>query len=195
MPRWAFEKLPGAPDALGTRMQSVGEVMAIGRTFEESLQKALRGLELGRAGLNCDEGERRFEEIPLDQLVALATVPTPDRPFQLESALRRGVGVDQLAEATGIDPWFLDRFAGIVAERNRLAQLSEDALQRCTRLATHAYETAYSDDTEPPRPGAFGALAGGTGAGLSASASPTPSSRTCSADRRMRPGRLAWRLG
>jgi carbamoyl-phosphate synthase large subunit len=124
VPRWAFEKLPGAPDSLGTRMQSVGEVMAIGRTFEESLQKALRGLELGRAGLNCDPGERRFDELPLDQLVAQATVPTPDRPFQLESALRRGVGVDELAEVTGIDPWFLDRFAGIVAERARLEALA-----------------------------------------------------------------------
>jgi len=124
VPRWAFEKLPGAPDALGTRMQSVGEVMAIGRTFEESLQKALRGLELGRAGLNCDPGERRFDDLPIDQLVEKASVPTPERPFQLESALRRGVGVDELAAATGIDPWFLDRFAGIVAERERLAGLA-----------------------------------------------------------------------
>ncbi len=124
VPRWAFEKLPGAPDSLGTRMQSVGEVMAIGRTFEESLQKALRGLELGRAGLNCDPGERRFDELPLDELVSRATVPTPDRPFQLESALRRGVGVDELAKATGIDPWFLDRFAGIVDERARLEALA-----------------------------------------------------------------------
>jgi carbamoyl-phosphate synthase large subunit len=57
IPRWAFEKLPGAPDRLGTRMQSVGEVMAIGRTFPESLQKAVRGLEQGRAGLNCDAAE------------------------------------------------------------------------------------------------------------------------------------------
>jgi carbamoyl-phosphate synthase large subunit len=120
IPRWAFEKLPGAPDRLGTRMQSVGEVMAIGRTFEESLQKALRGLELGRAGLNCDPGEERLESVPTPELVAAATVPTPSRPFQLEAALRRGVSVEDLSEATGVDPWFLDRLAAIVAERRLL---------------------------------------------------------------------------
>ncbi|MGC9962750.1 MAG: carbamoyl-phosphate synthase large subunit [Acidimicrobiales bacterium] len=125
IPRWAFEKLPGAPARLGTRMQSVGEVMAIGRTFEESLQKALRGLELGRAGLNCDGGEARFDIVPTDELVERATVPSPDRPFQLESALRRGVTVEELATATGIDPWFLDRLAAIVEERRRLERLAE----------------------------------------------------------------------
>jgi carbamoyl-phosphate synthase large subunit len=124
VPRWAFEKLPGAPDRLGTRMQSVGEVMAIGRTFEESFQKALRGLELGRAGLNCDEGEARFDVVEINDLVERATVPTPDRPFQLESALRRGVSVEELASVTRIDPWFLDRFAAIVAERRHLEELA-----------------------------------------------------------------------
>jgi carbamoyl-phosphate synthase large subunit len=127
IPRWAFEKLPGAPERLGTRMQSVGEVMAIGRTFEESLQKALRGLELGRWGLNCDPGEGRFDAMATSELVERATVPTPDRPFQLESALRRGVAVEELAAATGIDPWFLDRFAAIVAERSRLEELALEA--------------------------------------------------------------------
>ncbi|MGO8877538.1 MAG: carbamoyl-phosphate synthase large subunit [Acidimicrobiales bacterium] len=127
IPRWAFEKLPGAPARLGTRMQSVGEVMAIGRTFEESLQKALRGLELGRAGLNCDPGERRFDAVETEELVERATVPSPDRPFQLESALRRGVSVEELAEATGIDPWFLDRFEAIVDERRHLEAMAEGA--------------------------------------------------------------------
>ncbi|MFZ0172671.1 MAG: carbamoyl-phosphate synthase large subunit, partial [Acidimicrobiales bacterium] len=125
VPRWAFEKLPGAPARLGTRMQSVGEVMAIGRTFEESLQKALRGLELGRAGLNCDAGEARFDALATEELVERAIVPSPDRPFQLESALRRGVSVEELAEATGIDPWFLDRLAAIVGERHHLQSLAE----------------------------------------------------------------------
>ncbi len=127
VPRWAFEKLPGVPDHLGTRMQSVGEVMAIGRTFEESLQKALRGLELGRAGLNCDPGEARLGAMSTDELVEAAKVPTPNRPFQLEAALRRGVGVERLARATGIDPWFLDRIEAIAAERGRLAALAAQA--------------------------------------------------------------------
>jgi carbamoyl-phosphate synthase large subunit len=127
IPRWAFEKLPGAPERLGTRMQSVGEVMAIGRTFEESFQKAIRGLELGRSGLNCDGGEARFDAAPTAELVERATVPTPDRPFQLESALRRGVSVEELATATGIDPWFLDRLAAIVDERRHLESAAESA--------------------------------------------------------------------
>ncbi|MGH9298881.1 MAG: carbamoyl-phosphate synthase large subunit, partial [Acidimicrobiales bacterium] len=120
VPRWAFEKLPGATDALGTRMQSVGEVMAIGRTFPESLQKALRGLERGRDGLNADLSESALDALSTEDLVANAKVPTPDRPFQLEAALRRGVTVDALAVATGIDPWFLDQLALIVEERARL---------------------------------------------------------------------------
>src|SRR2546421_1091931 len=109
IPRWAFEKLPGATATLGTMMQSVGEAMAIGRTFPESLQKAIRSLETGRLGLNCDPGEEPLAETSADDLVRAAAVPTPDRPFALEGALRRGVPVDRLAAATGIDPWFLDQ--------------------------------------------------------------------------------------
>ena len=124
IPRWAFEKLPGAPARLGTSMQSVGEVMAIGRTFPESLQKAIRGLELGRAGLNCDAGEERFDSLGVADLIERAKVASPDRPFQLESCLRRGVSVDELAEATGIDPWFLDGLAAIVDERARLGAIA-----------------------------------------------------------------------
>jgi carbamoyl-phosphate synthase large subunit len=122
VPRWAFEKLPGAPDALGTRMQSVGEVMAIGRTFPESLQKALRGIERGRQGLNADAAEHQHDSLGTDELVERATVPTPDRLFQLESALRRGKTVEELARATGIDPWFLDQIELIVTERKRLSE-------------------------------------------------------------------------
>jgi carbamoyl-phosphate synthase large subunit len=124
VPRWAFEKLPGAPDRLGTRMQSVGEVMAIGRTFAESLQKSLRGLEQGRLGLNCDPAERALDAVPTDELVSRAARPSPQRPFQLESALRRGVAVERLSRETGVDPWFLDQIAEIVQTRRWL----EDAL-------------------------------------------------------------------
>ena len=89
-PRWAFEKLPGAAPVLGTQMQSVGEVMAIGRTFAESLQKAVRSLETGRFGLNCDPGRTRLRRtFDDDELVRAAAVPTPERLFQVEAALRR----------------------------------------------------------------------------------------------------------
>jgi carbamoyl-phosphate synthase large subunit len=121
IPRWAFEKFPGTSGVLGTRMQSVGEAMAIGRTFPESLQKGLRSLEHGRWGLNCDPGEAALDGIPDDELVRRAAIATPDRPFQLEAALRRGITVERIHQATGVDPWFLDQILGITEERARLA--------------------------------------------------------------------------
>jgi carbamoyl-phosphate synthase large subunit len=126
IPRWAFEKLPGAPDRLGTRMQSVGEVMAIGRTFPESLQKAVRGLEHGRAGLNCDAAEVALAPLDQDELLRRAASPSPQRLFQLEAAIRRGVPVERVAAETGVDPWFLDQIAEISAARLELEALLAD---------------------------------------------------------------------
>src|SRR3954463_14705486 len=130
VPRWAFEKFPGVPDVLGTRMQSVGEAMALGRTFPESMQKALRSLEHGRLGLNCDPAEAIFDDLDDDELVRRAAVATPDRPFQLEAALRRGIDVDRIHNATRVDRWFLDQFSLIVEER---AVLAERGLENMTR--------------------------------------------------------------
>ena len=124
IPRWAFEKLPGAPENLGTRMQSVGEVMAIGRTFPESLQKALRSLEQGRAGLNADRAEEAYSSMDTSELVRLAAEPAPERVFALEAAIRRGVSVEELVEVSGVDPWFLDQIAIVAAERGRLEELA-----------------------------------------------------------------------
>ncbi len=123
VPRWAFEKLPGIPAVLGTRMQSVGEAMAIGRTFPESLQKAMASLEHGRLGLACDPAERALESMTDPELLSRASIATPDRPFHLEACLRRGMGVDRLAEATKVDPWFLEQIQSIVDERAWLATL------------------------------------------------------------------------
>src|SRR5688572_14750475 len=128
IPRWAFEKFPGAHGVLGTSMQSVGEAMAIGRTFPESLQKGLRSLEHGRLGLNCDPGEAILDELDDDELVRRASIGTPDRPFQLEAALRRGISIERIHEATGVDPWFLDQISMIVEERAHLAELGFDAM-------------------------------------------------------------------
>jgi len=130
VPRWAFEKFPGTPDILGTRMQSVGEAMAIGRTFPESLQKGLRSLEHGRWGLNCDPGESQLDAFDDDELVRRASIATPDRPFQLEAALRRGVPLERLGSATGVDPWFLDQISLIVEERAHLAGLGLGGMER-----------------------------------------------------------------
>jgi carbamoyl-phosphate synthase large subunit len=120
IPRWAFEKLPGATDELGTRMQSVGEVMGIGRTFPESLQKAIRSLEQGRGGLNADPGETALDPLSTDQLTTAVATATPERVFQLETLLRRGVSVDELAARTGIDPWFLSAMAEVTDARMAL---------------------------------------------------------------------------
>jgi carbamoyl-phosphate synthase large subunit len=130
VPRWAFEKFPGQSSVLGTQMQSVGEAMAIGRTFPESLQKGLRSLEQGRLGLNCDPGEGELEALSDDELVAQAAVPTPDRAFHLEAALRRGVTVGRLTDATGVDPWFLDQMQQITEERRHLATVGLEAMTR-----------------------------------------------------------------
>ncbi|HEX6595901.1 MAG TPA: carbamoyl-phosphate synthase large subunit [Acidimicrobiales bacterium] len=130
VPRWAFEKFPGTSDVLGTRMQSVGEAMAIGRTFPESLQKGLRSLEHGRWGLNCDPGEAVTDAFDDDELVRRAAIATPDRPFQLEAAMRRGISVERIHNATRVDPWFLDQIARITEERLRLSGLGLAAMAR-----------------------------------------------------------------
>jgi carbamoyl-phosphate synthase large subunit len=116
IPRWAFEKLPGTSGVLGTQMQSVGEAMAIGRTFPESLQKGLRSLEQGRMGLNGDPGEKAFDALSDADLLARAAVPTPERIFQVGEAIRRGLTAE-VQQATRIDPWFVDQMAMIVEER------------------------------------------------------------------------------
>ncbi len=143
VPRWSFEKFPGQPAILGTRMQSVGEAMAIGRTFTESLQKALRSLEHGRWGLNCDPGEALFDELDDDELVRRSAIGTPDRPFQLEAALRRGLGVDRIYAATRVDPWFLDQILQIVEERATLAAIGFEAMTK--RAWRRAKRYGFSD--------------------------------------------------
>jgi carbamoyl-phosphate synthase large subunit len=137
VPRWAFEKLPGSVDRLGTRMQSVGEVMAIGRTFPESLQKALRSLEQGRAGLNADPAETAYDLLDDDELMSRACEPTPERVFHMEAALRRGITPDEVAEATGVDPWFVDQLQAITSARRQIEAVGRagkgaDSLDRRT---------------------------------------------------------------
>jgi len=143
IPRWAFEKFPGTSGVLGTSMQSVGEVMAIGRTFPESLQKALRSLEHGRHGLNCDSGETAFDELDDAALLAAASIGTPDRPFQLETLLRRGVSVDEIYASTGVDPWFLDQMLMISEERAHLDAVGMSAMTR--RGWRRAKQLGFSD--------------------------------------------------
>ena len=114
VPRWAFEKLPGAESILGTRMQSVGEVMAIGRTFPESLQKALRSLEQGRFGLLGAKEEPETASLNDDELLAACAIPTPDRIFVVAAALARGIAQREIHEITKID----QRRSRLVVERS-----------------------------------------------------------------------------
>ena len=148
IPRWAFEKLPGTSGVLGTQMQSVGEVMAIGRTFPESLQKALRSLEQGRLGFNCDPAEKQYAEMSDDELLAAVAVATPERLLQVGDLLRRGVSIDRIHDACRIDPWFLDQMAMIVEERHALSSasvvsLSPRAWKRAKRLGFSDAQLAY----------------------------------------------------
>ena len=137
VPRFAFEKFQGSDDTLTTRMKAVGEVMAIGRTFEESLGKALRSLENGRMGLGCDgKGGKAEEALNEQELEALLVRPTADRIFYLGEALRRGWSVERVYELTKIDPWFLNRMADICAVEVALGQMKlEDMDAESFRVA------------------------------------------------------------
>lgn len=117
VPRWAFEKFRGTDETLTTRMKSVGEVMAIGRTFNEALGKAMRSLENGRSGLGCD-GKDDFPEHKFDQGLS---VPNEKRIFYIAEALRRGRTVEDVHALTNIDPWFLREIEKVVSVEKNLA--------------------------------------------------------------------------
>ncbi|MGZ0216687.1 MAG: carbamoyl-phosphate synthase large subunit, partial [Acidimicrobiales bacterium] len=148
IPRWAFEKLPGAPAVLGPQMQSVGEAMAIGRTFPESLQKGIRSLEQGRSGLNADIGEAQYENRTDSQLIAEIAIATPDRLFEIAELFRRGISLDVIHEASEIDPWFLDQIEMIVEERHliensKIADLDRRAWRRVKQLGFSDAQLGY----------------------------------------------------
>ena len=117
IPRFAFEKFPAADPVLTTQMKSVGEVMAIGRTFKEAFQKGLRGLEVDRTGwvVGSDPADDRLQDTSREAVLAAVRTPTPERIFQLKYALQLGIPVETLAESTGIDPWFLYQLAELLA--------------------------------------------------------------------------------
>src|SRR5690606_3569705 len=115
-PRFAFEKFPAARPVLGTQMKSVGEAMAIGRTFREALGKAIRSLETGRYGFDLP---LRAEQDDVDELARAMTVPNPDRLYQLARAFQLGMSAEQAHALTHIDPWFLDQVQSMaLAERD-----------------------------------------------------------------------------
>ncbi|MBA3445039.1 MAG: carbamoyl-phosphate synthase large subunit [Gemmatimonadales bacterium] len=109
IPRFAFEKFPAADPTLTTQMKSVGEVMAIGRTFKEAFQKGLRGLEVDRSGwvVGSTPGDDRLQDTGREAVLAAIRTPTPERIFQIKYAFQLGIPIEAIAERTGIDPWFL----------------------------------------------------------------------------------------
>ena len=109
IPRFAFEKFPGSEPVLTTAMKSVGESMAIGRCFEESLQKALRSLETGLTGLN-----EKLIDATTDQLHAALKTPTPDRLLHIADALRAGISEEEICTLSGFNPWFVARLKNII---------------------------------------------------------------------------------
>ncbi|MBN9022023.1 MAG: carbamoyl-phosphate synthase large subunit, partial [Rhizobiales bacterium] len=122
IPRFAFEKFPGAEPILTTAMKSVGEVMAIGRTFAESLQKALRGLETGLSGLNEIQIPGLGEGDDKNAIRAALGRPTPDRLLTCAQALRLGLSVEEVTNVARIDPWFLRQLEAIVASEARVRE-------------------------------------------------------------------------
>jgi carbamoyl-phosphate synthase large subunit len=129
IPRFAFEKFPSADARLTTQMKSVGEVMAMGRTFQESLQKALRGLEIGKVGLDptddAEQGEEGLVKIRRD-----LKEPGPERLFQVAEAFRAGMSVDDVFNLSFIDPWFLDQIEDLVAMEKVTAKAGLPSLDK-----------------------------------------------------------------
>ncbi len=125
IPRWAFEKFPDADPTLTTQMKSVGETMAIGRTFKESFQKALRGLETGRFGLGCDRNDRwgTPDQPKHDEITTRLTTPNSERVWYIRYAMLSGMSVEDVHQRTRIDPWFLHQIEEILTVEKELRSL------------------------------------------------------------------------
>jgi carbamoyl-phosphate synthase large subunit len=149
VPRFAFEKFPGSEPFLTTQMKSVGEAMAIGRTFQESFQKALRSLETGRAGWGCDKAEK----LPsLEQIRAGLRTPNPERIFTVRHALQMGMTVEEIYELTNIDPWFLDKFEQLLEtekllKRTPLKQITQEQMWDIKRQGFSDRQIAFATKT------------------------------------------------
>jgi carbamoyl-phosphate synthase large subunit len=134
IPRFTFEKFPEAKDVLGVQMKSVGETMAIGRTFKEALQKGLRGLEIGHCGL---DNKQDFNEVSEGKLELRLREPNASRIFYVKYALQKGWSVDKVCDVTGMDPWFIDNISQLVEVENvvrhssfSLQHLDEEKMRR-----------------------------------------------------------------
>lgn len=139
IPRWNFAKFPGADTTLGLQMKSVGEVMAIGRSFQEALQKACQSLEIKRMGLGCDG----WEEKNLEKLIDSMKNPSWDRIFHIRDAIALGVPITSIQNLTNIDRWFLEEIYDLVKTERRIRQHTLNNLPKA--LLRVAKEKGYSD--------------------------------------------------
>ncbi|TDI48465.1 MAG: carbamoyl-phosphate synthase large subunit [Acidobacteria bacterium] len=139
VPRWAFEKFPHTSPVLGTQMKSVGEAMAIGRTFREAFQKAIRSLEIGRFGFGADG----HESIDPKRLREKLGTPTPERMFYIRYALQSGMSVDAVADCTQVDPWFLTQLEALVHMEGRVRGFRLDTIPAA--LIRQAKRDGFSD--------------------------------------------------
>ncbi len=146
IPRWAFEKFPEADATLTTQMKSVGETMAIGRTFKESFQKALRGLETGRFGFGCDRGDRwgTPQQPAMDEILTRLAIPNAERVWYIRYAFKAGLGIEDVYARTKIDRWFLHHLRQLVEMEDRLRTV-HGLGQASTELLREAKQYGYSD--------------------------------------------------
>ncbi|MGE0143379.1 MAG: carbamoyl-phosphate synthase large subunit, partial [Planctomycetota bacterium] len=129
-PRWAFEKFPTADSTLTTQMKSVGEVMAIGRTFKEAMQKALRGLETGRSGFGAVPGRPHvaLDSIDAEEIRSHLATPRPDRIDWIRTAMHAGMSVEDIYDLSHIDPWFLDQLHELFRHEARIVERARGGL-------------------------------------------------------------------
>jgi carbamoyl-phosphate synthase large subunit len=139
-PRWAFEKFKGAEDKLGTQMKAVGEVMSIGKNYKEAFQKAVRSLEIGRYGLGF---AKNFNQLSLDDLLALLAEPSSERQFIMYEALRKGASVDQLFRLTHIKAWFIEQMRELVVLEEEILQYKNGSLP--DELFKRAKQDGFAD--------------------------------------------------
>jgi len=151
IPRWTFEKFPEAEDVLSTAMKSVGETMAMGRTFKEAFQKGMRSLETGRFGFGGD-GKEGLAHLELEDLEAGLRKPNSKRVCYIHEALKRGTSIEKLFELTQIDPWFLHNFQQIVTKENDILDkgfrgLTPDFLRSCKEYGFSDHQLAFLTGT------------------------------------------------
>ncbi|MEM3673074.1 MAG: carbamoyl-phosphate synthase (glutamine-hydrolyzing) large subunit [Candidatus Bathyarchaeia archaeon] len=142
IPRWDFQKFKKADRRLGPQMKSVGEVMAIGRCFEEALQKAVRMLDIGKAGLVGNGDDNKTE--PIESVKHVLAEPTDERLFKIVKAIKMGIPIEEIYNLSGVDPWFLHKIKNIIKMEKKLKSLNLDS-EEAPEIVKEAKRLGFSD--------------------------------------------------